>query len=291
MEEKNFDKMSKEELNTALYDKLSAEQDNYRNWLESQTAAEALKHAYEFIIREDILIALSDNDLSQTQVKALLQNSCTLDDIYKDWLNIETGYMDDIRNTIEERADIFIKQEQEKLVQFANVPIYTQNLAYAQAHNELELWKNSYKADIACRNAIELAIKENYSGFSLNTAKVIREVAPMFDIERVLFLLANTVRHKDWDGRISEDNKEWAKTVPAVADEKHSVSIIADGVHPVLLDALVNTARKLEPGYTLDNPTAKDKERPSILERLQQPKPPIQPSKSTLTKKRREPEL
>ena len=158
MEEKNFDKMSKEELNTALYDKLSAEQDNYRNWLESQTAAEALKHAYEFIIREDILIALSDNDLSQTQVKALLQNSCTLDDIYKDWLNIETGYMDDIRNTIEERADIFIKQEQEKLVQFANVPIYTQNLAYAQAHNELELWKNSYKADIACRNAIELAI-------------------------------------------------------------------------------------------------------------------------------------
>ena len=121
---------------------------------------------------------------------------------------------------------------------------------------------------IACRNAIELAIKENYSGFSLNTAKVIREVAPMFDIERVLFVLANTVRHKDWDGRISEDNKEWAKTVPAVADERHSIDIIADGVHPVLLDALVNTARKLEPGYTLENPAAKDKERPSILERL-----------------------
>lgn len=50
MEEKNFDNMSKEELDTALYEKLSAEQDNYRNWLESQTAAEALKHAYEFII-------------------------------------------------------------------------------------------------------------------------------------------------------------------------------------------------------------------------------------------------
>lgn len=291
MEEKNFDKMNKEELNTALYDKLSAEQDNYRNWLESQTVAEALKHAYEFIIREDILIALSDNDLSQTQVKALLQNSCTLDDIYKDWLNIETGYMDDIRNTIEERADIFIKQEQEKLMQYANVPIYTQNLAYAQTHNEVELMRNSYKADIACRNAIELAIKENYSGFSLNTAKVIREVAPMFDIERVLFVLANTVRHKDWDGRISEDNKEWAKTVPTVADERHSIDIIADGVHPVLLDALVNTARKLEPGYTLENPAAKDKERPSILERLQQPKPLTQPSKSSPTKRRREPEL
>lgn len=96
------------------------------------------------------MIALSDNDLSQTQVKALLQNSCTLDDIYKDWLNIETGYMDDIRNTIEERADIFIKQEQEKLMQFANVPIYTQDFAYAQAHNEVELLRNSYNSLPQC---------------------------------------------------------------------------------------------------------------------------------------------
>lgn len=291
MEEKNFDNMSKKELNAALYEKLSAEQDNYRNWLESQTAAEALQHAYEYIIRENILMALSDNDLSQTQVKALLQNSCTLDDIYKDWLDIETDYMQDIRDTIEERANIFIRQEQEKLVEFANVPIYTQDFAYAQAHNEVELMRNSYKADIACRNAIELAIKENYSGNSLNTAKVIREVAPVFDIDRVMFVLANTVRQKDWDGRISEDNKEWAKTVPAVASERHSIDIIADGVHPVLLNALVNTARKLEPGYTLDNPAAKEKERPSILAKLQQPKETTQPSKASSDKKRKELEL
>ena len=291
MEEKNFDNMGKEELNTVLYENLSAEQDNYRNWLESQTAAEALQHAYEYIVREDILIALSDNDLSLAQVKALLQNSCTLDDIYKDWLDIETGYMDEIRNTIEERANFFIKREQEKLMQFAGVPIYTQDFAYAQAHNEVELMRNSYKADVACRNAIELAIKENYFGNYLNTAKVIREVAPVFDIERVLFVLANTVRHKDWDGRISEDNKEWAKTVPAVASERHSIDIIADGVHPVLLDALVNTARKLEPGYTLDKPAAKEKERPSILAKLQQPKEHRQPSKNLPAKKHKEPEL
>ena len=289
MEEKNFDKMSKEELNTALCEKLSAEQDNYRNWLESQTAAEALQHAYEYIIREDILIVLSDNDLSQTQVKALLQNSCTLEDIYMDWEKKETDYMQDIRDTVEERADIYIKQEQEKLMQFAGVPIYTQDFAYAQAHNELDLLRNSYKADVACRNAIELAIKDNYFGNSLNTAKVIREVAPVFDIERVLFVLANTVRRKDWDGRISADNKEWAKTVPAVASERHSIDIIADGVHPVLLDALVSTARKLEPGYALSELGKQNK--PSVLAQLQQPKETTQPSKASPVKKHKEPEL
>ncbi len=184
-----------------------------------------------------------------------------------------------------------LSAEQEKLVQFAGVPIYTQYFAYAQAHNEVELMRNSYKANVACRNAIELAIKENYSGNFLNTAKVIREVAPVFDIDRVMFVLANTVRHKDWDGRISEDNKEWAKTIPPVADEKHSIDIIADGVHPVLLDALVNTARKLEPGYTLDNSAAKEKDRPSILARLQQSKEHQHPSKTLPAKKCKEPEL
>ena len=121
MEEKNFDNMSKEELNTVLYENLSAEQDNYRNWLESQTAAEALQHAYEYIVREDILIALSDNDLSLAQVKALLQNSCTLDDIYKDLEKQKTGHMQDIRDTVEERANVFIRQEQEKPIQFAGI--------------------------------------------------------------------------------------------------------------------------------------------------------------------------
>ena len=82
---KDINEMSSEELNQALSEKMRAEQDKFREWLESQTAAEALKHAYEYIIREDILIALTDSDLSQTQVKALLQNSCTLEDIYKDW--------------------------------------------------------------------------------------------------------------------------------------------------------------------------------------------------------------
>ena len=284
---KDINEMSSEELNQALSEKMRAEQDKFREWLESQTAAEALKHAYEYIIREDILIALTDSDLSQTQVKALLQNSCTLEDIYKDWDKQETGFMQDIRDTIEERANIFIRQEQEKLMQFANVPVYNQTYEYAKIHNEYDLCLQSHQADVACGEAIKAAINKNYSGNSLNTDEAIREVLPRFGRERLNFVLANMVRNLAWDGRISEANKEWAKSVPAPIDEKRNRKFIAFKVHPGLLNLFADDVRKLEPAVKQEQVKTK----PSILDRLQQPKPPIQPSKSTLAKKRREPEL
>ena len=46
--------MTQEEMLTALYEKMAAEQDKYRDWLKSQPAAEVLNHAYEYTVREDI---------------------------------------------------------------------------------------------------------------------------------------------------------------------------------------------------------------------------------------------
>ena len=39
-------------------------------------------------------------------------------------------------------------------------------------------------------------------------------MAEQFGHERILYVLAITIRQKDWDGRFSADNKQWAKTVP-----------------------------------------------------------------------------
>ena len=46
--------MTNEELNTALYEKMFAEQQRYREWLLSQPPDEILNHCYEFTVREDI---------------------------------------------------------------------------------------------------------------------------------------------------------------------------------------------------------------------------------------------
>lgn len=106
--------MTNEQLNTALYEKMFAEQEQYRAWLLSQPPAEILNHTYEYTIREDILIALEYHDLPAAQVKALLASHSPLADVFADWENKETGYMDDIWQTVEERAKAEAQKQPKK---------------------------------------------------------------------------------------------------------------------------------------------------------------------------------
>ena len=46
--------MTPEELNTAIYHKMEAEQDSYRDWLLTLPPDEILPHAYEYAVRQDI---------------------------------------------------------------------------------------------------------------------------------------------------------------------------------------------------------------------------------------------
>ena len=100
--------MTQEQLNTALYKKMFAEQEKYKAWLLSQTPAAVLDHAFEYTCREDILLSLEDNSLTSAQAKALLKSPCPLADVFKDWEKRETGHMDDVWETVEARADTVI---------------------------------------------------------------------------------------------------------------------------------------------------------------------------------------
>lgn len=64
--------MTNEQLNTALYEKMFAEQETYRAWLLSQPPEEILNHTYEYTVREDILMSMEYHDLPDAQAKALL---------------------------------------------------------------------------------------------------------------------------------------------------------------------------------------------------------------------------
>lgn len=102
--------MTNEELNTALYEKMFAEQQRYREWLLSQPPDEILNHCYEFTVREDIVLTLEYHDLSDKQCKALLQSRSPLADVFKDFEKRETDHMDNIRDTIECRANAVQKR-------------------------------------------------------------------------------------------------------------------------------------------------------------------------------------
>lgn len=97
--------MTTEELNTKLYKKMFAEQEQYRDWLLSQPSEEILNHCYEYTVREDILMSLEYHDLPSVQARALLKSPSPLADVFTDWEHKESGYMDDTRKTL--LMDIF----------------------------------------------------------------------------------------------------------------------------------------------------------------------------------------
>lgn len=59
--------MTNAELNTALYQKMFAEQETYREWLLSQPSEEILNHTYEYTVREDIWQTVADRAKSEVK--------------------------------------------------------------------------------------------------------------------------------------------------------------------------------------------------------------------------------
>jgi len=141
------------------------------------------------------------------------------------------------------------------LLAMDDTPVYLHTAAYAREHNELPQYRESLQANIACKEAIEKAVGENYHGWSADTKTAAAQVMAQFPVERIRYVLAATVQQKDWDGRISDDNKAWAKTIP-VADEQNRYYFVVDQCHPGLTDLFVKRFRE---------ETAK---KPSIMGRL-----------------------
>ena len=105
--------MANPDLLTKLYQRMSAEQEQYRKWLLGQPPGEILNHAAEYTVREDIVMEVSALELPDAQARALLKSKTPLADIYKEWNKTETHHMDDVREVIEARADAVIRAEKE----------------------------------------------------------------------------------------------------------------------------------------------------------------------------------
>ena len=268
--------MTNEEMHTALYEKFSAEQDNYRAWLLKQTPEEILHHTYEYTVREDIVMMMEEAEFSPQQARALLWKGTTLSDIFKSFTKVETEYMDILRNTVENRANDILKEAEA----LRSAPVYPYPREYAVENDELDKYRLSRKANIACKEAIEQAISEHYANNSLDTAAAVKQVVDAFGYDRTMYVLAVTVKHKDWDGRISQSNKQWAATMPVFEDKTdgsadQNVFLVVDKAHPGLTDLFVREARKAqarEKEQDQQKPTPKkEAEKPSILEKLKRP--------------------
>lgn len=82
------------------------------------------------------------------------------------------------------------------------------------------------------------------------------------DPDRIFYVLANTVRQKDYDGRISCDNKAWAQTIPVCEDKDgfgydRNVYFVVDRSHTGLMDLFLTQARR-ECALTQEKPSVRN---------------------------------
>ena len=150
----------------------------------------------------------------------------------------------------EEKRLILEEYQKKGIVQMEEInqtPIYYQSGTYAREHNELDAFRASHRVNIACKKDIEETISRNFDGMHLKHDAV-TDVLAGHNLERVKLVLASTIQDKEWDGRFSRSNKEWAASVqlPDTAteagfDRKYDYSV---DTHPAVLDGFVSMFRK-----------------------------------------------
>ena len=151
-----------------LCEKMRQEQNKYYDWLTAQPPEEILRHAYEYSVREDIILATEEMNLTPAQVRELLKSPAPLADVYKDFSKLETDYMSIVAQCVEDRADDLLKKEQQQ-----NPPkVYRQSITYARQHNEVQQYRESYRLNERCGDEINGAIALHYDGMRLGDGAV-----------------------------------------------------------------------------------------------------------------------
>lgn len=99
-------------LNTQLYQRMYAEQAQYKTYLLTLTPAQILDHASEYISRENILMVMENNNLNNARAKALLKSSTPLADIYNKYAGWDhSRQQEEIWNAVEARSGEVLRAE------------------------------------------------------------------------------------------------------------------------------------------------------------------------------------
>ena len=122
-----------------------------------------------------------------------------------------------------------------------DVYLYRNSLEYARRSNEVALWRASYHANLACKEAIEAAIRQGFDGAHLSD-DCVHGVLEQFGFKRVGWVLSNTIQQLYDDGRFRPANRAWAEETYIPRDEQHNLDFVVTS-HPEVLNGFVTQYR------------------------------------------------
>ena len=95
-----------------LYDKLLQEQDTFRQGLLALPPEQILDKAWEYLVRENILLTMEYNELDDAQAQALLELPDTMSDLCGRLMEKDTRQQEVIWHEIVTRANILVAGQQ-----------------------------------------------------------------------------------------------------------------------------------------------------------------------------------
>ena len=119
--------------------------------------------------------------------------------------------------------------------------LYRGSLAEARRRNQIDLWQESLRENIRCKDAIEEAIRRDFDGMHLK-GDCVRRIIEQYGFRRTAWVLSNTLQQKEWDGRFSPQNKEWARKT-FIPGEGRCTEYLVES-HPAVLNGFVSQFRE-----------------------------------------------
>lgn len=125
-----------------------------------------------------------------------------------------------------------------------DISVYTDSLNAAEQKGEKEQFIESIQANVACRDEIERTLSAHYDGSTLDSFAALQEVESQFSLERIRYVLANSIQQLPDDKRITREAKDWAAEIPVCPDE--STRFVCDRLNPGILNLFWKQFRKQE---------------------------------------------
>lgn len=166
----------------------------------------------------------------------------SLDTIRKTAAEMIEGIDAKLKVLLAEKAQSAEKEAEAPVEAMQEVSVYRETANYAYEAGEMDSYRASLAANVECRRAIEAAISSNYGDNRLNADAAVKSVLEQFSPERVRYVLANTIQQKDFDGRIPQPLKEWAKSVEVCPE--NASRFLVDKPNPGLTALFVDAFRQ-----------------------------------------------
>lgn len=252
--------MNTAELNYDLYAKMDREMTQFVEWLNLQTPEEVMRHAYEFVVKSDILSTLEDFDLTDEHARALLISEDPLEELYR----IHNRDWDAARQRIEETIQSYAEGLTERYAANVAVEVYPHSEMYAEEFGEWEMYQHSTQLNILCKEAINDVV-HRYFSFNELDPEALHQVAEKFGVPRMRFVLANTVLAMQGESGVAPEHKAWARSVPIFADldaegrNNRDAYVVKN--HPQVINLLIETLHK-------EFPLTKEIKKESVREKL-----------------------